>query len=504
MDFCQEVAPPGESYRCVIAAGETVGVCAACNTVDICGNGLDDDCDGTVDNGSPETCNGEDDDCNGLVDDGLDEDRDTYSWCPTGPQPRRTATTPTRACVRRAKERPRCATSATASTTTATPSTPGRLGRVQHGHAGLRRARERVRRRQLRHPPEPLQPPTSSATRTPSRRPAKRTDMTCFNPAFQCERGPGLQPGHRRPAWRRSRPACPATTTRSATPRSASPMQALRLDHGAHVADSRRHLRSVACCSDAECRSRLSAAGPLARAPGRACPSRSSPWARTACRPRSSVPRAPTAPADKECRLALDDAYDLRDRYSVACGTGFRSRTSCSSGLRPASSTSAFSNATCIDRSCQPHAFCSGPEDCPTGHLRGGASAARAAGARRTAGAAAPAASSSSAPRARAGTTSSPRASTPRAGRVAPAAACTTDNGLLRSPPASTSPATRCRRREPPCSARSTCCADATLRRPASSAARSSCTGAGRTTACPRPLFGRVAMGGLSARTVIS
>jgi hypothetical protein len=53
-----------------------------CLQRDICGNGIDDDCNGTVDDGSAEACNGEDDDCDGRVDEELDEDGDGSSWCP--------------------------------------------------------------------------------------------------------------------------------------------------------------------------------------------------------------------------------------------------------------------------------------------------------------------------------------------------------------------------------------------------------------------------------------
>ena len=59
-------------------------------TGEVC-NGLDDDCDGSVDEGgvctppppvctpAPEACNGRDDNCNGLIDEGCDDDGD--NWC---------------------------------------------------------------------------------------------------------------------------------------------------------------------------------------------------------------------------------------------------------------------------------------------------------------------------------------------------------------------------------------------------------------------------------------
>ncbi len=48
---------------------------------EVCDNGLDDDCDGTADEPSPELCNDVDDDCDGLVDDGVC-DCDPAQWFP--------------------------------------------------------------------------------------------------------------------------------------------------------------------------------------------------------------------------------------------------------------------------------------------------------------------------------------------------------------------------------------------------------------------------------------
>jgi hypothetical protein len=55
-------------------------------SVEICGNRLDDDCDGEIDEladpNIPEICgNGIDDDCDGLFDEGHDQDGDGVPWC---------------------------------------------------------------------------------------------------------------------------------------------------------------------------------------------------------------------------------------------------------------------------------------------------------------------------------------------------------------------------------------------------------------------------------------
>ncbi|MFK7991448.1 MAG: hypothetical protein AB8I08_35860 [Sandaracinaceae bacterium] len=81
-DPCRELDPP---MRCVVTEENGRGTCQPCG-VEICGNGIDDDCNGVVDD-VQETCNNEDDDCDGAVDESLDVDGDGFTWCRTGPTP---------------------------------------------------------------------------------------------------------------------------------------------------------------------------------------------------------------------------------------------------------------------------------------------------------------------------------------------------------------------------------------------------------------------------------
>lgn len=48
---------------------------------ELCGNQVDDNCDGTVDERVEELCDGADNDCDGLCDEGFDEDGDGYTTC---------------------------------------------------------------------------------------------------------------------------------------------------------------------------------------------------------------------------------------------------------------------------------------------------------------------------------------------------------------------------------------------------------------------------------------
>jgi len=74
--------------RCSVD-GDMQGFCQKCVAgIERC-NGLDDDCDDTVDEAPdngwlPEDCNGLDDDCDTLTDEGHDEDGDSYTWCGGG------------------------------------------------------------------------------------------------------------------------------------------------------------------------------------------------------------------------------------------------------------------------------------------------------------------------------------------------------------------------------------------------------------------------------------
>ena len=86
-DPCPEVYGDARFMCSNLMGGE--GVCRSieCTAFEICGNGMDDDCDGVADEVETEVaelCNDADDDCDGVLDEGLDRDGDSYTWCNTG------------------------------------------------------------------------------------------------------------------------------------------------------------------------------------------------------------------------------------------------------------------------------------------------------------------------------------------------------------------------------------------------------------------------------------
>jgi len=66
----------GDGFKCAIPPMGNIGSCCKPTGAEVC-NGIDDDCNGLVDDGFPaEICNGKDDNCNGQVDEGFDLNND--------------------------------------------------------------------------------------------------------------------------------------------------------------------------------------------------------------------------------------------------------------------------------------------------------------------------------------------------------------------------------------------------------------------------------------------
>ncbi|MBX3268845.1 MAG: putative metal-binding motif-containing protein [Sandaracinaceae bacterium] len=361
-DYCREVAPIGQRFRCVAAEGASEGVCGPCDPVDVCGNGIDDDCDGVVDNGSAEVCNGADDDCDGVIDNGLDEDGDTYTWCPTGPAPidcddSNPFVHPTRAGETPLRE---ICDGLDNDCNPSTPDGSGECDLAVQDCDGL--AQRCVDINCLTRPLLCSAEEFCDENATPPI--CRARDMTCFNPDYQCPEGQVCNPANATCVTPRGN-GTPCDFHAECESALCLPVPALRLVAG-HVGD-RGGVCGRSCCSDRECDAghRCWASGSGARA----CV----PTALLAMG-RHGVPAPETCAArssctsGQECRITLDSAYEVADRYSVACGAAYRARISCSTDLECFFSSAI--NSVCIDRSCQ-RATCFGASDCPTGICAG-------------------------------------------------------------------------------------------------------------------------------------
>jgi Putative metal-binding motif len=94
------VNPEADAPRCVVDGGAEdgsdpcqegmhclAGRCQLCEEHDRCGNNIDDDCNGKIDDEASdggEICNFQDDNCNGEIDESFDRDNDTFTWCGEG------------------------------------------------------------------------------------------------------------------------------------------------------------------------------------------------------------------------------------------------------------------------------------------------------------------------------------------------------------------------------------------------------------------------------------
>ncbi len=349
---CEEVAPAGQPYRCLIAPGETLGVCAPCDTLDACDNGVDDDCDGRMDEGAPETCNGLDDDCDDVIDDELDEDADTFTWCPSGPPPLDCDDTnpsvhPTRAgemalreiCDGLDNDCDRASADGSGECNAATQDCDVVAQRCVDVNC--------LTRPSLCAADEFCDAAAVPPTCTPN-------DMTCLNPAFACAEGLVCNPATATCVTPRP-PGSPCSFDAECDTSLCASVQALQLT-STHLGGA-NGICSRSCCTDAQC-----SAGERCWAPGTGA---------RACVPESilamgvhGVPGFPSCAARRDCpsadcEVVRDDAYEVSDRHFTTCQNSY-------SGLIGCGFDCFLFDGTCIDGTCQ-RTLCLGPGDCPTG-----------------------------------------------------------------------------------------------------------------------------------------
>ncbi|MCB9593522.1 MAG: putative metal-binding motif-containing protein [Sandaracinaceae bacterium] len=353
-DLCQEIAPAGENYRCVIPPGESEGVCAACADNDICGNGIDDDCDGTPDNGSPETCNGEDDDCDGSVDEELDEDGDNFSWCPTGPPPQ--DCDDTNSAIHPAGAGtpvPDICDGLDNDCDPATPDGSGQCNALTQDCDGLGCVDVNCMTR----PSLCVTGQFCDETTLPPS--CQTTSMTCINGEAPCPEGTVCNPANAAcvtPSGDGSRCDYDAECTSGLC----VPVQALRAPELPPPA--RAGYCSHSCCRDSDCGSqeRCWASGTGARA----CVPASF-FVDTGFGAPAAMDCTTRSQCSQECVAGTDDAADVNTRYRLACGPGRSSRSTCFGDF-----TCQFeflsSGAACVNDSCTLY-DCGGPGDCPSG-----------------------------------------------------------------------------------------------------------------------------------------
>jgi len=363
-DLCQEVAPPGERWRCDIAAGESEGVCAACAPVDVCGNGLDDDCDGTVDNGSPETCNEADDDCDGTVDEGLDEDEDGFTWCPTGPTPQDCDDSNDRVHPARDGEPPpeELCDGVDNDCNGGTPDGSGQCSEMQDCDSVQQQCVDIncATRPSLcaadQFCDEDAVPPS-----------CEPRDMTCFNPAFQCPDGQVCNPATADCVVPQPN-GTPCDFDAQCASSLCIPFQSLRADPG-HVMDM-NGVCGRTCCTDEQCDAgqRCWASGTGARA----CVPETLLAMGSFGVPTTEICSAKRDCGAEECELLIESSYTVTDRLTLACGNRYRARRSCAGDFDccygPFCPFSGY--ADCIDGFCANYE-CGGASDCHTGICAG-------------------------------------------------------------------------------------------------------------------------------------
>ncbi|MGE0786199.1 MAG: MopE-related protein [Sandaracinaceae bacterium] len=376
IDPCAELgAADGTEWRCRLPTEGTIGECIEvmpnCQR-EVCGNGMDDDCDEMIDELDDtvhEDCDGLDEDCDGVVDEGLDEDGDTFTGCRTGP-------TEFDCDDRSANVHP----STDASTEVCdgldndcNPMTVDGSGQcdadtqVCNGITGVCEQVDCTSRPALC---SAIQ--TCDATATPPV--CVSIDMTCLNPDRACTGG--MVCNVMNGACTTPQPlGSPCAFDAECVSGLCAPLGAGRIT-SAHVGGA-TGICSTACCSNSACGNdttcwasgsgaRLCIPNPVLAMGAHGVPTPSICHVATQC-------------SGQECVLTQDDAYEEADRLSLSCGAPLAPRDTGSCSLFRVGGTWVDScddffagvRGNCMGNRCYRH-NCSSNGECPTGLCVGG------------------------------------------------------------------------------------------------------------------------------------
>lgn len=343
---------PGGAFRCAFPDGAEIGVCqpSVCADIDVCGNAVDDDCDGMVDNGSLEICNGIDDDCDITVDEDLDEDGDGYTWCPTGPTLRDCDDSNDAVYPGRGSD------ACDGLDNDCDPATPD--GTECRGDQDCDALRGCIDVNCTTRPGLCAADQFCDASSMPPS--CRLADMTCLG-SMPCPSGAVCNPATAECVTPQAN-GIPCDYDAECVSHLCVPIPALRMI-AAHVMD-RNGLCSRSCCSNVDCSATetcwASGSGAKACVPTSLLEmgSNGAPGS-TTCALRRECP--------DECRLTFDDAYEVRDRLSMSCGSPYVSSRACDNDF----DCPLFSGSPCLDGRCG-YQSCFSVEECPSGLCAGG------------------------------------------------------------------------------------------------------------------------------------